>query len=154
MKAPQDYTSRLRTILVPIDNTEASLEALAFAGVAAKRNKGKVFVIYTIVVHRALPLDAEMTPEAQKGEELLSRAEDIADELDFEVEAELLQARDAGHAIVDESIERKVDAIFMGVDYTGPPAAFQLNSAADYVLKHAPCQVWLCRREAQDKERR
>lgn len=150
----QDRTSRLRNILVPVDATQASLEALELACFVAKRNKGKVYVIYTISVHRSMPLDAQLTPEVQKGEEILSNAEAVAAALNFEVEGELLQARDLAHAIVDEAIEREVDSIFMGVEYTRPFGMFQLPPAAEYVLAHAPCEVWLCRYPLSSGEKR
>lgn len=150
----QDFISHLRSILVPVDGSEASLEALSLACMVAKRNKGKVYVIYTIAVSRALPLDAQLLPEAQKGEELLSRAEEVAQALDFAVEGELLQARDVGHAIVDEAIERSVDGIFMGIEYSSPFGLFQVTPAAEYVLGHAPCHVWLCRSSVRGGEGR
>jgi nucleotide-binding universal stress UspA family protein len=153
----------LKNILVPVDGSDASLEAVFHACTTAKRNKGKVYVVYVVEVHRSLPLDADLTPEAIKGEEVLNRAEQRAEEVDFEVEGELLQARDAGHAIVDEAIERSVDGIILGVDYKRPlaegpglawprggkpaplPGEFRLGKVTQYVLENAPCEVWLIR---------
>lgn len=148
----EDLAARLKSVLVPVDGSQASLEALTLACLVAKRNKGKVYAIYTIVVHRSLPLDAQLAAEAQQGEEVLSRAEAVADGLDFRVEGELLQARDAGHAIVDEAIERGVDAIFMGVEYSNPFGMFELGVDVEYILKHAHCEVWLCRRAGASGE--
>ncbi len=156
--------TQLKEILVPVDGSEASLEALALACTLAKRNKGKVYVVYVIEVARSLPLDAELIPETRKGEEILSQAEQVAESLDFQVEGELLQAREAGHAIVDEAIERGVDGIILGVEYqnaTGTEAAFtwergekpkplpgdlRLGKMAQHVLQHSPCEVVLIRR--------
>jgi nucleotide-binding universal stress UspA family protein len=135
----------VREILVPSDGSLASYEALAQAVNVAKRNKGQVFVVHVIEVKRTLPLDAEMAEEAQRGEEILSEAERLAEELDFHVEGELLQAREAGHAIVDEAMERRVDAIVMGTEYRRPFGEYQLSRTIQYVLKHAPCQVWVFR---------
>ncbi|KPK21090.1 MAG: hypothetical protein AMJ76_03605 [Dehalococcoidia bacterium SM23_28_1] len=153
----------LRNILVPVDGSDASMEAVLMACMAAKRNKGKVYVVYVIEVHRSLPLDADLKPEAIKGEEVLNRAEQRAEEVDFQAEGELLQARDAGHAIVDEAIERAVDGIIMGVGYKRPlaegtglawprggkpaplPGEFRLGKVTQYVLENAPCEVWLIR---------
>ena len=135
----------VREILVPSDGSRASYEALAQAINVAKRNKGHVVVVHVIEVKRTLPLDAEMVDEAQRGEEILSEAERLADELDFEVSGELLQAREAGHAIVDEALERRVDAIVLGTEYERPLGDFQLSRTTQYVLKHAPCQVWVFR---------
>jgi nucleotide-binding universal stress UspA family protein len=153
----------LKNILVPVDGSDASLEAVFLACTAAKRNKGKVYVVYVIEVHRSLPLDADLRPEAIKGEEVLDRAERRAEEVDFQVEGELLQARDAGHAIVDEAIERGVDGIILGVGYKRPlaegagfawprggkpaplPGEFRLGKVTQYVLENAPGEVWLIR---------
>ena len=132
---------RLREILVPVDGSEASLDALALACHLAKRNKGTVYAVYVIEVARTLPLDAELSPEARQGEEILTKAEAVAESLDFEVSGELLQARDAGHAIVDEAIERNVDGIMLGMSYKRPLGEFQMGRTAQYVIKNAPCQV-------------
>jgi nucleotide-binding universal stress UspA family protein len=67
---------------------------------------------------------------------------------DFEVEGELLQARDAGHAIVDEAIERSADAIVIGVPYRRPFGEFELSRVPAQVLKTAPCEVVLLRMPA------
>ena len=136
---------RLREILVPVDGSEASLDALALACLLAKRNKGRVYAVYVIEVARTLPLDAELTPQARQGEEILTRAEEVAHSLDFEVAGELLQARDAGHAIVDETIERNVDGIILGMSYKRPLGEFQMGRTAQYVIKNAPCQVIVSR---------
>jgi len=138
-----------KDILVPVDGSQASFDALALACLLAKRNKGNVYAVHVLEVARTLPLDADMSPEAKRGEEILEQAERAAESLDFELTAELLQARDAGHAIVDESIERGVDAIFVGSEYRRPLGEFQLGETSQYVLKNAPCQVVLCRGAAR-----
>jgi nucleotide-binding universal stress UspA family protein len=115
----------------------------------AKRNKGRVYAAYVIEVARTLPVDAELSPEAAKGEEILARAEQVADSLEFEVISEILQARDAGPAIVDEAIERGVDAILAGVEYRRPLGEFQLGRTSQYILRNAPCQVMICRSAAE-----
>ena len=141
-----EYDSlRLKEILVPVDGSKASLDALALACVLAKRNKGKVYAVYVIEVARTLPLDAELSPEARHGEEILTQAEQVADSLDYEVAGELLQARDAGHAIVDEAIERAVDGIILGMSYKRPLGEPQMGSTAQYILRNAPCLVILSR---------
>jgi len=148
--SPREPTAGMTSILVPIDGSDASMHALALACTIAKRNKGKVYAVHVIEVRRSLPLDAELQPEAARGEEILSRAEKVADEMDFEVEGEILQAREAGHAVVDEAIERGVGAIILGVAYTRPFGQFQLGRLTQYVLKHAPCHVWVCRHPVQE----
>ena len=130
---------------MPVDGSQAGMDALALACLLAKRNKGKVYAVYVIEVARTLPLDADLTPEAKDGEEVLSRAEQVADSLDFEITGELLQARDAGHAVVDEAIERDVDGILVGVTYRRPLGEFHMGETSNYILRNAPCQVIVCR---------
>ena len=148
--SPRESTEQLRSILVPVDGSHASLQAVASACDVARQNKGIVYVVHVIEVRRALPLDAEVEPEAAASEEILSKAERVAREQDFDVEVELLQARDAGHAIVDEAIERGVDLIILGSEYHQPFGEFQLGRVIQYVLRSAPCEVWVRRRPVQE----
>jgi nucleotide-binding universal stress UspA family protein len=150
--APAEPTAGLKTILVPTDGSGASMWAVSLACGIAKKNKGKVYVVHVIEVKRSLPLDAELEPEASEGEKILLQAEKVGDDLDFEVEGELLQAREAGHAVVDEAIERGVDGIIVGVEYKRPFGEFQLGRLPQYVLRNAPCLVWICRQPVEESE--
>ncbi len=132
-------------MLVPVNGTDASLRAVEFACSVAKRTRGKVHVVHVIEVKRSLPLDAELVGEAQRGEEILTEAEAVARHADFEVDGDLLQARDAGHAIVDEAVERQADAIVMGVPFRRPFGDFELGKVASHILKTAHCEVILMR---------
>ena len=142
-------TIQAKEILVPVDGSQAAMDALALACVLAKRNKGKVYAVYVIEVARTLPLDADLSPQAREGEEVLARAEEVAGSLDFELTGELLQARDTGHAIVDEAIERGVDAVMAGTSHTRALGEVQLGDTAQYILRNAPCQVIICRSAAE-----
>ncbi len=136
--------------MVPVDGSHASLQAVALACDIARKSKGQVFVVHVLEVKRTLPLDAELGPEAAAGEEVLAQAEQVAREQDFEVEGEILQAREASHAIVDEAIERTADLIILGMNYQQPFGEFQLGRVVQYVLKSAPCEVWVCRHPVQE----
>jgi nucleotide-binding universal stress UspA family protein len=146
----RDPTAKMKTVLVPTDGSPASMEAVALACSIAKRNKGKVYVVHVIEVKRSLPLDADLSGDATRGEDILSQVERVADELDFEVEGELLQAREAGHAVVDEAAERGADVIIIGVEFERPFGGYQLGRLPQYALKNAPCHVWLWRHVARE----
>lgn len=137
-----------KSILVPVNGSEASLMAVEFACSIAKRTRGKVHVVHVIEVRRALPLDADLTIEAQRGEEILGQAESAARRQDFEVDGDLLQARDAAHAIVDEATERLADAIFVGVPYRRPFGEFDIGRVPAQILKTATCEVIVLRMPA------
>jgi nucleotide-binding universal stress UspA family protein len=132
-------------ILVPISGDEADKEAIELACKMAKEAKGKVYVVYITQVKRSLPLDAELESETRKAEEVLSLAEEVADEQDYKIETDLLQTREAGPAIIDEVMERNADLILMGMSYRKRFGQFNLGETIPYILKNAPCRVLLLR---------
>ena len=136
---------KVNKVLVPVVGNSIDDEAILLACSVARRQKAKVYVIYVIEVSRALPLDAEIHADIEKGEQVLDHADRLAGDNDATVETELLQAREIGPAIVDEAVERGVDAIIIGVPYRKQFGEFTLGSTANYVLKNAPCAVWACR---------
>ncbi|MCL5960894.1 MAG: universal stress protein [Chloroflexi bacterium] len=136
---------KVSRLLVPVCGASSDRQALELACSAAKRNKARVYAIYVIEVKRTLPLDADLQAEVQKGEEVLDAAERVADETDYTIETEILQAREVGPAIVDEAAERGIDVIVMGVPYKKRFGEYTLGRTAMHVLKSAPCWVWVCR---------
>ena len=131
-------------ILVPVTGSEADEEAIKLACRLAKKNRAEVRVVYVITVKRALPLDAEINAEIRKAEDILDHIGRVAEEEDYEVETDLLQAREAGLTIVEEAAEQDVDLILMGVKYKKRFGQFSLGDTVPYVLKNAPCRVILC----------
>jgi len=130
-------------ILVPVIGTQADEEAIRLACSLAKKTKAKIHAVYVIVVKRSVPLDAEIESEIQKAEGILDHVEGVAEEQDYELETDVLQAREAGPAIVDEAVERDIDLILIGVTYKRRFGQFSLGSVVPYVLKNAPCRVIL-----------
>ncbi len=142
----------LKRVLVPINGTRADEEAVKLACKLAKRAKARIYVTYVIQVDRTLPLDAEIEQEIERGEEFLDRAERIAEEQDYEVRTDLLQAREIGPAVVDEAIERGVDLIIIGLSYKKKFGEFSLGSVVPYVLRNAPSWVIVSREPIPQEE--
>jgi nucleotide-binding universal stress UspA family protein len=132
-------------ILVPINGNPTDEEMVTLACGIAKRTKAEIHVVYIIEVKRALPLDADLPPEAERGEAVLEQAERIAESCGQQIQADLLQARDVGPTIVDEARERGVDLILLGITYKRRFGEFDLGRTVPFVLKNAPCRVWVCR---------
>ncbi len=136
---------RASRILVPVNGNPTDDDAVALACETGRRAKASVYAIYVIQVKRTLPLDVDLPPEAAKGDSVLARAERVAEEFGIDMETEILQARDVGTAIVDEALERDIDLIVMGIGYKRKFGEFDMGQTAPYVLKNAPCRVWLAR---------
>jgi len=113
----------------------------------SKDTKAMLYALYVIEVGHELPLDSEL--DSAHGESALSRTEDVAKEMKCHVEAELIQARRAGPAIVQEAQERGAELIVMGIRYKRRYGQFTLGETATYVLKNAPCPVITWREQAK-----
>jgi nucleotide-binding universal stress UspA family protein len=62
------------------------------------------------------------------------------------MEPVLLQARDVGAALVDEAAERGADLLILGLAYRRRFGGdFAIGRTIPYVLKNAPCAVWVVR---------
>ena len=143
-----------QTMLVPVKGGVADESAVRLACNMAQKSKGKVYVVYVIEVKRSLPLEAIIDPEVERGESVLDQAEQFASDADYEVETELLKAREVGPAIVDAAVEKEADLIVMGINYKRRFGEFSLGRNVPYVLKNAPCRVILSREpvpEAKDR---
>ncbi len=88
-------------------------------------------------------LEAEIESETRKAEAILDRAQGVADEEDYEIETDLVQAREAGPSIIDEAVDHNVDLILMGIKYKRAFGQFNLGSVVPYILENAPCRVIL-----------
>src|SRR4030042_768842 len=104
-------------ILVPVVGSPADGEAIKLACKLIKRvkdkdkEKGKIWAVSVVAIKRALPLDAEIDSEIKKAEDVLDRVQSIAEEEEFEIDTDVLQAREVGSAIIDEAVERGVAVI-------------------------------------------
>jgi nucleotide-binding universal stress UspA family protein len=140
-----------KQILVPVAGNPADEETLRLACRLTKGDKGKVWAVSVVTIKRALPIDAEVESEIKKAENILDKAETIAEEEGCEVETDVLQAREVGTAIVDEAVERGVTLILMGISYKQRFGQFSLGSAVPYVLKNSPCPVILYQQSSVTK---
>lgn len=139
---------RLR-ILTPVNGKPASEHAFRWSCQLARHLKAELRAIYVFEVPLEFPLESAQVRRAhQEGEGILTRVEDIANSEKCRVNANLLEARNAGPAIVLEATERKMDLLVIGLPFARRSDALVMGVTADYVLKNAPCQVIISRESA------
>ncbi len=138
-------------VLVSVSGDESDETVVGLACNLWRKKKVEIDIVYIIEVKRALPLDAELEADTQKGEEILRRAERMVREQDCKTETALLQAREAGPAIVQEAVDRGVDAIVLGLSHKARFGKYATNDTVDYVLKNAPCHVIVYRSPVSEK---
>lgn len=109
----------------------------------AKGAKRKVHLVHVIEVPRALPLKAVLSKESERADKLLNAAMQIANRVGCEAVAEVVQARDAGPAIVDEAKDHHCALVLIGLIRQSHTAHVDLGKTVPYVLANAPCRVWL-----------
>jgi nucleotide-binding universal stress UspA family protein len=139
----QQFTAR--RILVPINANPTDDEAVRLACRLARRARAKVYVITILEVKRSVALDATQDAEVEPCERLLDRAEAIGSELEVDIDSDVIQAREAGPAIVDEIKEWKADVVILGMPFRERFGEFHMGRTVPYVLKFAPCRVVLFR---------
>jgi nucleotide-binding universal stress UspA family protein len=136
-----------KRVLVALAGTSADPDMLRLVASIAKPAKAEVVGIHVIEVRWNLPLDAVMEPELDRGEELLASAKKVAGQAGFDLDTELLQARDAAAAIVDTAVERKVDLIVLAMPYRRRMGRVYVGKTVENVYVNAPCAVLAYRQE-------
>jgi APA family basic amino acid/polyamine antiporter len=150
-------------ILVPVFGTKLDDDIVGTAGRLADaaddpgEEPPRLDVIYVIELPLTVPLDAPPPRERlEAAQAALQRAKEVAEEYEtVDVQTDLIPARSAGAAIVQEARKRGVEAIVMGgeppsrmkggavlggVGGSRPP---EVGTVTEYVLKKAPCPVLL-----------
>ena len=137
------------TILVPLKGNSADEEVMRWACAIARKSRKTIYAVNVVVVKQELALETELPEEVANGEKVLETATEIAQEFGIEIETGILQARSAGVAIVEEAIVRSAALIIMAVNYRNRKGDFNMGKTVPYVLKNAPCRIWVYREELQ-----
>lgn len=143
-----------RRYVVPVSGGTVDQRLLESLGKQCQRQAADITLVYVVEVEQSMPLDAELPDEVNRGEMVLrDAAERLRRDLDpstVNVFTELLQARAAGAAIVDEATDRNADAIMLGATLRRQFGHLTLGDTVDHVLKYAPCEVIVIRQALPD----
>jgi len=136
-------------ILVPVNGDPATERTFRWTCRMARQDKAAIHAIYVMEVPLDLPMESDLTNDIAKGERILETIEAIGAEERFrDVEAKLLRARSAGRALVQETEDRRIDLVVLGVPYRKRFGTFQIGSTASYIFNNASCRVLFLRDQA------
>jgi nucleotide-binding universal stress UspA family protein len=112
----------------------------------ARNSKAELVAVHVLEIDWTLPLDADIAGNSDDVQRVLDSAEAVAEESKVRLEPVLLQARDVGAAIVDETVERGADLLVVGLPYRKRfGGEFAIGRTIPYILQNAPCAVWVLR---------
>ena len=112
----------------------------------AKPFKAELIALHIVEVDWTHDLAEDIASTNEQASAVLDLAEGIAEKFQIKIETELLQARDIGAAIVDETTELGADLILLGLAYRKKFGGdFALGRTVPYVLQNAPCAVIVVR---------
>jgi nucleotide-binding universal stress UspA family protein len=134
-------------VLVALSGNPIDADVVRMACFMSRHRKGRVYVVHVLEIPRTLPLnEPQQNPEVDA---ILDRAIEVAEEANYDVAAEVVQARDAGPGIVDEARDKNCSLIIMGLVPRYRFGRFDLGRTVPYVLEHADCRVFLVREQGQ-----
>ncbi len=130
-------------IAVVIDGEKLDRNLVFLACQMAKGARRKVHLVHVIEVPRSLPLKAILTQETERANKMLNDAMQIASKVGSEAVAEVVQAREAGSAIVEEARDHHCSLLLIGLVRDTKRSHADMGKTVSYVLANAPCRVWL-----------
>lgn len=126
----------ISTILVPLQGTATDAEVLRLACHLARERGARLRALYVIQVPRSRELGNCDEAEEERGRAVLAMAREMAQQSGCTLQTGLMTARDAGRAIVDESVEWAADMVVLAM-----PFQSRSGDAALHVLEKGMCAV-------------
>ena len=112
----------------------------------ARSQKVELVGVHVVEIEWSLPLDADIAARSEEVQQILDHADLVGEQAKVRLEPVLLQAREVGAALVDEAAERDADLLIVSLPYRKRFGGdFAIGRTVPYVLKHAPCAVWVVR---------
>ena len=143
---PDTQIAVFRRAVIALSGGSSDSRIVRLAAELARTARAELVAVHVVEVDWSLPLDADLAGSSDEAQQVLDRAEAIAEEARITLEPVLLQARDVGPALVDEAAERNADLLLLGLPYHKRFGGdFAIGNTIPYVLKNAPCAVWVVR---------
>jgi nucleotide-binding universal stress UspA family protein len=137
---------QFRRAVIALSGGATDRRIVSLAVEQAKATRAELTGVHVVEIDWTLPLDADVAGQSDAAQRVLEQAEAAAGQARYRIDTVLLQARDVGAAIVDEATERDADVILCGLPYRRRFGGdFAIGRTIPYVLKNAPCAVWVIR---------
>lgn len=149
---PDSPLPAFRRALLALNGGPSDRAIVRLAAEYARSTKAELIAVHVVEIDWTLPLDADIAGRSEEVQQILDAAEASAETYKIRLDPVLLQARDVGAAIVDEATEREADLLVLGLPYrTRFGGDFAIGRTIPYVLKNAPCAVWVVRQPMNEE---
>jgi nucleotide-binding universal stress UspA family protein len=147
-------TPTFKRAVVALDGASSDRRILRLVLDLARPTKAEVVAVHVVEIDWTKPLDANVAEMSEEAQRVLDLAEAQAEQAGHDLEAVLVQARNVGAALVDEAVERDADLLVLGLPYRKRFGGdFAIGRTVPYVLKNAPCAVWVAREPMPEEYR-
>jgi nucleotide-binding universal stress UspA family protein len=145
---------QFRRAVVALSGARTDRPIVALAAELARAGHAELVGVHVVEINWTLPLDADIAGRSEDAQRVLDIAETTAEAAHFKsLQTVLLQARDVGAAIVDEATERGADVIICGLPFRRRFGGdFTIGGTIPYILKNAPCAVWVIREAIPEEQ--
>ena len=157
IEMPEYKEQSITKVLVPTRGE--NFNTIQYAAKVAHAHGASLTALYVIEIPASLPLDTFFPDRLLKGDTIMESCQAICREYSVAAKTLVLQSRSAGEAIYETARDGGYDLIVLGTSLESPSkirtrlgsalgsavsTSSFLGSTVDYVLKHAPCRVWIC----------
>jgi len=143
---PEAQVPSFNRVVIALNGGSSDAQIVALASRFAKTGTTELIAVHIVEIDWTLPLDADIAGHSEEAQRVLDVAESVAESNKGRLTPILLQARDIGAALVDEASERNADLLVVGLPYRKRFGGdFAIGRTIPYVLKNAPCAVWVVR---------
>ena len=140
------HSGAFRRAILALNGGSCDDRIVRLAADLGRQAHAELIGVHVVEVGFSMPLDADIASRSEGAQQILDHAERQAELLKGRLEPVLLQARDVGAALIDEATERDADLLIVGLPYRKRFGGdFAIGRTIPYVLKHAPCEVWVVR---------
>ncbi|HEV8403917.1 MAG TPA: universal stress protein [Candidatus Limnocylindrales bacterium] len=140
------HAPAFRRAVLALNGGSSDGRIVRLAAEYARQTKAQLVAVHVVEIDWTLPLDADIAGRSEEVQRVLDMAESVAEDYRIALEPVLLQARDVGAAIVDETTERGADLLVVGLPYRKRfGGEFAIGRTIPYILQNAPCAVWVVR---------
>jgi len=125
--------------------TEDDKRVLRWLCHIVKQSRANLRLVYVLTVPFTEQVDVAEPKGLHQAEQMLMEGERIAEREGVVATADIVQARDAGSGLVSEAEELEASMLVMTDRRHLLPLENPLGyGTVAYVLRHAPCPVWVC----------